>query len=54
LRAITVSGAADEPQCFAIHDTQGGANVMLLGTAAARPLPNPIALAELLDSCSAE
>jgi hypothetical protein len=54
LRAITVSGAADEPQCFALHDTQGGASIMLLGTAAARPLPQPIELAELLDSCNAE
>ena len=54
LRAITVSGAADEPQCFAIHDTQGGASVMLLGMAAARPLPQPIKLADLLESCNAE
>ena len=54
LRAITVAGAAAEPQCFVIHDMQGGASVMLLGAAAARPLPQPIARAELLDSCSAE
>jgi len=54
LLAITVAGTATEPKCFVIHDTQGGASVMLLGAAAARPLPQPIARAELLDSCSAE
>ncbi|HEY9183452.1 MAG TPA: LolA-related protein [Gammaproteobacteria bacterium] len=54
LRAITATGIAVEPRCFVIHDTQGGASVMLLGAAAARSLPQPVALAELLASCSAE
>ena len=54
LRTITVTGAEDEPHCFVIRDTQGGASVMLLGGAAARPLQPPVALDELLDSCSAE
>jgi hypothetical protein len=54
VRTITVAGSAAEAQCFVIHDTQGGASVMLLGAAAARPLPQPVTLAELLASCSAE
>jgi hypothetical protein len=54
LRTITVAGTADEPQCFAIHDVQGGASVMLLGTAAAQALQQPSALAELVDACNAE
>jgi hypothetical protein len=54
LRAITVAGTGAEPQCFVIHDTQGGASVMLLGAAAARSLPQPVALDALLESCSAE
>jgi hypothetical protein len=54
LRAITVAGKEAEPQCFVIHDTQGGASVMLLGAAATRSLPQPVALEVLLDSCSAE
>jgi hypothetical protein len=54
LRTITVAGAANEPQCFAIHDMQGGASVMLLGTAATRALQQPSTLAELIDACNAE
>lgn len=54
LRTITVAGNGAEPQCFVIHDTQGGASVMLLGAAAARSLPQPVVLDALLDSCSAE
>lgn len=54
LSAITVAGNGAEPQCFVIHDTQGGASVMLLGAAAARSLPQPVQLEALLDSCSAE
>lgn len=54
LRAITVTGIGDEPRCFVLRDTQDGASVMLLGAAAARALPQPVALAELLASCSAE
>jgi Outer membrane lipoprotein carrier protein LolA-like len=54
LLAITVTGAAGDPHCFVIRDTKGGASVMLLGAAAARALPQPIVLAELVDSCNAE
>jgi hypothetical protein len=43
-----------EPQCFVIRDSQGGASVMLLGAAAARPLPAPLALPDLLARCGAE
>ena len=54
LSAITVAGNGAEPQCFVLHDTQGGASVMLLGAATALSLPQPIALDALLDSCGAE
>jgi len=54
LRAITVAGSGAEPECFLIHDTQGGASMMLLGAAAARSLPQPVALDVLLELCSAE
>jgi len=53
LRGITVTGAATEPHCFVIRDTQGGASVMLLG-AAAKPVPPTTTLADLLGSCAAE
>jgi len=53
LSEIVVAGAA-EPECFVIRDSQGGASVMLLGAAAARPLPAPLALPELLAHCGVE
>jgi hypothetical protein len=37
-----------------MRDSQGGASVMLLGVAAARALPAPLALPELLAHCGAE
>jgi hypothetical protein len=52
LRNIIVAGRMDEPRCFTIVDTTGGTSVMLLGAAAALPLPRPIALAELLGRCA--
>jgi hypothetical protein len=54
LSGIRVAGGGDEPRCFVILDTQDGASVMLLGAAAAEPLPQPIVLAELLGHCAAE
>jgi hypothetical protein len=54
LSEILVAGAAAEPHCFVMRDSQGGASVMLLGVAAARPLPAPLALPELLAHCGAE
>ena len=54
LTEIVVAGLAGEPQCFAIRQAQGGASVMLLGAAAAAPLPTPLALPELLAHCGAE
>ena len=54
LSEIVVAGASAEPECFVIRDSQGGASVMLLGAAAARPLPAPLALPELLAHCGAE
>ncbi|HUQ51058.1 MAG TPA: LolA-related protein, partial [Gammaproteobacteria bacterium] len=52
LSAIRVVGAGDEPHCFVILDTQGGASVMLLGETASAPLPQPIVLAGLLGHCA--
>lgn len=54
LSEIVVAGASAEPECFVIRDRQGGASVMLLGAAAARPLPAPLALPALLAHCGAE
>lgn len=54
LSEIVVAGASAEPECFVIRDNQGGASVMLLGAAAARPLPALLALPELLAHCGAE
>jgi hypothetical protein len=54
LSGIRVTGRDDEPRCFVILDSEGGASVMLLGAAAAETLPQPIVLAELLGRCAAE
>jgi hypothetical protein len=54
LSEIVVAGAAAEPHCFVIRDSQGGASVMLLGAGAAHPLPAPLTLPELLAHCGAE
>jgi hypothetical protein len=52
LRNIIVAGAADEPRCFVVVDTQGGTSVMLLGAEAELPLPPPVVLAELIGRCA--
>jgi len=54
LSDIVVTGAAAEAECFVIRDGQGSASIMLLGAAAARSLPAPLALPELLAHCGAE
>lgn len=54
LAEVVVLGRGMEPVCYVIRDDRGGASVMLLGTAAAGPLPQPIALPELLGHCRAE
>jgi hypothetical protein len=41
LLEIVVDGAGDEPRCFSLHETDGDASVMLLGTLAAATLPEP-------------
>ena len=41
LREIVVDGSGDEPHCFSLHETDGDASVMLLGTLAAATLPVP-------------
>jgi hypothetical protein len=52
LRSIVVAGGADEPRCFVIVDTEGGASVMMLGPLAESPLTSPIILAELMGRCA--
>ena len=38
LREIVVDGSGDEPHCFSLHETDGDASVMLLGTLAGSTL----------------
>ncbi len=52
LRSIIVTGRLDEARCFGIVDTAGGTSVMLLGASAALPLPQPLAVAELMGRCA--
>jgi hypothetical protein len=54
LTEIVVLGRGNEPYCYVLRDERGGASVMLLGDAAAQPLPQSAALPELLDRCAAE
>ena len=49
---VVVLGQGTEPRCYVLRDERGGASVMLLGATAARPLPAPMALPELLDHCA--
>jgi hypothetical protein len=53
IRSLLVSGHAAEPRCFAILDTQGGGNVILVGPSVA-PLDTGVALDSLLARCRAE
>jgi hypothetical protein len=54
LQQIVVNGRADVPQCFTMLTANGGASVLLLGTAADRELPKPTTLEALKHLCSAE
>ena len=51
LREIVVDGAGNEPHCFSLHQADGDASVMLLGTWAATKLPDPPTLAALDGIC---
>jgi hypothetical protein len=51
LRAIVVDGAGDEPRCFSLHQADGDASVMLLGTLAAATLSDPPTRAALDAIC---
>jgi hypothetical protein len=53
IRSVLVNGRASEPRCFAILDTQGGGNVILVG-ATAVPLDAGVTLDGLLARCRAE
>ena len=54
LAEIVVHGRGTEPHCYVLRDERGGASVMLLGAAAAQPLPQPVTLPELLARCGGE
>jgi hypothetical protein len=54
LQAIVIQGSGTEPRCFATLDTQGGGSVMLVGAAAAVPVPAAASLDGLLAQCGTE
>jgi Outer membrane lipoprotein carrier protein LolA-like len=54
LKQIVVTGSGNEPRCFSMFDTQGGASVMLLGAAADPLPPTRSTLEDLLAACRAE
>ena len=54
LEQIYVTGNRKEPRCIAMFNTEDGASVMLLGTAAATTLPRDITLSSALAICDAE
>jgi hypothetical protein len=51
LQEIVVDGAGDEPRCFSLHQADGDASVMLLGTLAAATLSDPPTRAALDAIC---
>ena len=51
LQSIVVDGAGTEPRCFSLHEADGDASVMLLGTLAATPLADPPTLPALDAIC---
>jgi hypothetical protein len=51
LREIVVDGIGSEPLCFSLHEADGDASVMLLGTLAATRLPEPPARSALDAIC---
>ena len=53
LRDIVVAGADNEPRCFALHEANGDASVMLLGALAKTQLADPPAAAALDALCRA-
>jgi len=53
LRDIEVDGAGKEPQCFALHEANGDASVMLLGGLAGAKLADPPTPAALDALCRA-
>jgi hypothetical protein len=54
LQAIVIQGSGTEPRCFATLDTQGGGSVMLVGAAAAVPVPAAASLDGLVAQCGTE
>jgi hypothetical protein len=54
LLEIVVSGAGDEPKCFAVLTAQGGGSVMLLGEGAAAAIRADAGLDALLAECRGE
>jgi hypothetical protein len=51
VRALVIDGAAAEPRCFALYETDGDADLLLLGERAAAALPTPLTLARIEQAC---
>jgi Outer membrane lipoprotein carrier protein LolA-like len=51
LRQILIDGRRDQPRCFSMLNTDGGASVMLLGEAAQRELSSAASLDDLEQLC---
>jgi hypothetical protein len=54
LQMLVIQGSGAEPRCFATLDTQGGGSVMLVGAAAAVPVPAAASLVGLVAQCGTE
>ena len=51
LKGITATGDAGAPRCLIVESADGDASVMILGAAAAKPLPDPLTLGGLRFHC---
>jgi hypothetical protein len=51
LKQIAIQGHNDMPRCFTIMNADGGASVMLLGEAAATPVPKGVTQDNVLQRC---
>jgi Outer membrane lipoprotein carrier protein LolA-like len=54
LRQIVVTGEADEPRCFTLLNTDGGASFLLLGEAAGIELPQLVTVDSVQQLCRPE
>jgi hypothetical protein len=51
LRALVVDGAANDPRCFTVQQSDGDSSTLLLGALAAKPLPQPLTPAGIASMC---